>query len=148
MIRLLALDLDGTVIDDSLTISPAVRTAVRRGKIRSGIMAACVRKKVPFVLAGSIRDDGPLPEVTMDMGIAQREMRKHLTGVDFVLMLATTLHSVATGNLLPASVRTVCVDINPSSVTKLSDRGTWQSTSLVTDVGYFLRELRTQLQRH
>ena len=75
-------------------------------------------------------------------------MRKHLAEhVDFVLMLATTLHSVATGNLLPARVRTVCVDINPSSVTKLSDRGTWQSTSLVTDVGYFLRELRTQLQR-
>jgi hypothetical protein len=81
------------------------------------------------------------------MDVAQREMRRHLVGVDFVLMLATTLHSVATGNLLPARVRTVCVDINPSSVTKLSDRGTWQSTSLVTDVGYFLRELRTQLQR-
>ncbi len=126
----------------------SIRTAVRRGKIRSGIMAACVRKKVPFVLAGSIRDDGPLPEVTTDMVEAQHEMRRHLQGVDFVLMLATTLHSVATGNLLPARVRTVCVDINPSSVTKLSDRGTWQSTSLVTDVGYFLRELRTQLQRH
>ena len=126
----------------------SIRKAVLRGKIRSGIMAACVRKKVPFVLAGSIRDDGPLPEVITEMGEAQKEMRKHLIGVDFVLMLATTLHSVATGNLLPARVRTVCVDINPSSVTKLSDRGTWQSTSLVTDVGYFLRELRTQLQRH
>ncbi len=125
----------------------SIGAAVRRGKIRTGIMAACVRKKVPFVLAGSIRDDGPLPEVITDMGEAQREMRKHLQGADFVLMLATTLHSVATGNLLPARVRTVCVDINPSSVTKLSDRGTWQSTSLVTDVGYFLRELRTQLQR-
>ena len=81
------------------------------------------------------------------MGRAQSEMRKHLKGVDMVLMLATTLHSVAVGNLLPARVRTVCVDMNPSAVTKLSDRGTWQSVSLVTDVGYFLRELRTQLQR-
>jgi lysine-ketoglutarate reductase/saccharopine dehydrogenase-like protein (TIGR00300 family) len=125
----------------------SIRTAVQRGNIKTGIMAACVRKKVPFVLAGSIRDDGPLPEVLTDVTEAQQVMRKHLQGVDFVLMLATTLHSVATGNLLPARVRTVCVDMNPSSVTKLSDRGTWQSTSLVTDVGYFLRELRTQLQR-
>jgi hypothetical protein len=74
-------------------------------------------------------------------------MRKNLVGVELALMVATTLHSVATGNLLPARVRTVCVDINPSSVTKLSDRGTWQSIGLVTDVGYFFRELRTQLQR-
>lgn len=125
----------------------SIRAAVRKGKIKSGIMAACVRRNVPFVLAGSIRDDGPLPEVLTDMRDAQAAMRHHLQGAQFVLMLATTLHSVATGNLLPARVRTVCVDMNPSSVTKLSDRGTWQSTSLVTDVGYFLRELRTQLQR-
>lgn len=125
----------------------SIRKAVKLGSIRDGIMAACVRRNVPFVLAGSIRDDGPLPEVITDMVQAQSEMRKHLKGVDMVLMLATTLHSVAVGNLLPARVRTVCVDMNPSSVTKLSDRGTWQSISLVTDVGYFLRELRTQLQR-
>jgi len=125
----------------------SIREAVRKGAIRSGIMAACVHRNIPFVLAGSIRDDGPLPEVMTDMLQAQREMRKHLMGVDLVLMLATTLHSVAVGNLLPARVRTVCVDMNPSSVTKLSDRGTWQSISLVTDIGYFLRELRTQLQR-
>ncbi len=125
----------------------SIRTAVRKGRIRSGIMAACIRKNVPFVLAGSIRDDGPLPEVMTDVLQAQRAMRQHLQGVDLVLMVATTLHSVAVGNLLPARVRTVCVDMNPSSVTKLSDRGTWQSISLVTDVGYFLRELRTQLQR-
>ncbi len=125
----------------------SIKAAVRRGKIKTGIMAACVRKKVPFVLAGSIRDDGPLPEVITDALEAQAETRKQLQGVNFVLMMATTLHSVAIGNLLPARVRTVCVDMNPSSVTKLSDRGTWQSTSLVTDVGYFLRELRTQLQR-
>ena len=128
-------------------LATAPEAAVTSGVIKQGIMAACVRKKIAYVLAGSIRDDGPLPEVLTDMAAAQREMRKHIQGADFVLMLATTLHSVATGNLLPARVRTVCVDINPSSVTKLSDRGTWQSTSLVTDVGYFLRELRTQLQR-
>src|SRR5207302_2374956 len=95
----------------------SIQAAVRRGKIRTGIMAACVRKQVPFVLAGSIRDDGPLPGVITEMAEAQREMRKHLAGADFVLMLATTLHSVATGNLLPARVRTVCVDINASAVT-------------------------------
>lgn len=125
----------------------SIREAVRRGIVRSGIMAACIRKKIPFVLAGSIRDDGPLPEVITDVLQAQREMRRHLAGVELVIMLATTLHSVAVGNLLAARVRTVCVDINPSSVTKLSDRGSWQSISLVTDVGYFLRELRVQLQR-
>lgn len=125
----------------------SIRQAVRSGVIRTGIMAACIRHKVPFVLAGSIRDDGPLPEVITDSLKAQAAMRKHLEKADMVIMLASTLHSVAVGNLLPARVRTVCVDMNPSSVTKLSDRGTWQSISLVTDVGYFLRELRTRLQR-
>lgn len=123
----------------------SIRRAVHRGAVRHGIMAACVRKNIPFVLAGSIRDDGPLPEVITDCMQAQTAMRKQLVGVDMVLMLATTLHSVAVGNLLPARVRTVCVDMNPSSVTKLSDRGTWQSISLVTDVGYFLRQLREDL---
>lgn len=125
----------------------SIRDAVRKGLVRSGIMAACIRKNVPFVLAGSIRDDGPLPDVITDTLEAQAAMRRHLAGADMVIMLATTLHSVAVGNLLPARVRTVCVDMNPSSVTKLSDRGTWQSISLVTDVGHFLRELRTCLQR-
>jgi lysine-ketoglutarate reductase/saccharopine dehydrogenase-like protein (TIGR00300 family) len=123
----------------------SIRTAVKRGLVRSGIMAACVRKKIPFVLAGSIRDDGPLPDVITDVLEAQRAMRRELQGVEVVIMLATTLHSVAVGNLLPARVRTVCVDMNPSSVTKLSDRGTWQSIGLVTDVGYFLRQLRDDL---
>jgi len=125
----------------------SIEKAVRAGFIRDGIMAACVRRRVPVVLAGSIRDDGPLPGVITDMTLAQQAMRRHLVGVELAVMVATTLHSVATGNLLPARVRTVCVDMNPSSVTKLSDRGTWQSLSLVTDVGYFLRELRTQLHR-
>jgi lysine-ketoglutarate reductase/saccharopine dehydrogenase-like protein (TIGR00300 family) len=125
----------------------SIRAAVRKGGIKTGVMAACVKKNIPFVLAGSIRDDGPLPGVITDVLEAQEAMRAHLKGVELALMIATTLHSVATGNLLPARVRTVCVDMNPSSVTKLSDRGSWQSLSLVTDVGYFLRELRTQLQR-
>jgi lysine-ketoglutarate reductase/saccharopine dehydrogenase-like protein (TIGR00300 family) len=123
----------------------SIRAAVKRRLIRSGIMATCVRKKIPFVLAGSIRDDGPLPDVITDVLEAQRAMRRELQGVEVVIMLATTLHSVAVGNLLPARVRTVCVDMNPSSVTKLSDRGTWQSIGLVTDVGYFLRQLREDL---
>ncbi|OGR89467.1 MAG: TIGR00300 family protein [Elusimicrobia bacterium RIFCSPLOWO2_01_FULL_59_12] len=125
----------------------SIREAVKRRKVRGGIMAACVRKKIPFVLAGSIRDDGPLPEVLTDVLEAQRAMRRELEGVQVAIMLATTLHSVAVGNLLPARVRTICVDMNPSSVTKLSDRGTWQSIGLVTDVGYFLRQLREDLTR-
>jgi lysine-ketoglutarate reductase/saccharopine dehydrogenase-like protein (TIGR00300 family) len=125
----------------------SIKAAVQRGFIRGGVMAACVKKRIPYVLAGSIRDDGPLPEVITDMPEAQRAMRRGLQGVELALLVATTLHSVATGNLLAARVPTVCVDINPSSVTKLSDRGTWQSVSLVTDVGYFFRELRTRLQR-
>lgn len=125
----------------------SIRRAVQKGLVKTGIMAACVRKNIPFVLAGSIRDDGPLPDTMTDVMVAQDEMRKHLKGVELALLLATTLHAVATGNLLPARVKTVFVDINPSAVTKLSDRGTLQSIGLVTDVGYFLRELRTCLQR-
>lgn len=125
----------------------SISEAVKRRQIKNGIMASCVRKKIPYVLAGSIRDDGPLPGVITDTLEAQRTMRKELAGVEVVIMLATTLHSVAVGNLLPARVRTVCVDMNPSSVTKLSDRGTWQSIGLVTDVGYFLRQLRDDLSR-
>jgi lysine-ketoglutarate reductase/saccharopine dehydrogenase-like protein (TIGR00300 family) len=125
----------------------SIKAAVRRGLVKTGIMAALIRKNIPYVLAGSIRDDGPLPEVITDVLEAQRAMRRQLEGVEVVIMLATTLHSVAVGNLLPARVRTVCVDMNPSSVTKLSDRGTWQSIGLVTDVGYFLRQLRDDLTR-
>jgi lysine-ketoglutarate reductase/saccharopine dehydrogenase-like protein (TIGR00300 family) len=118
-----------------------IRQAVEQGVLTRGILYACVKKGVDFLLAGSIRDDGPLPDVITDTLRAQELMREKLQGVGFVLMMATTLHAVATGNLLPASVKTVCVDINPAVVTKLTDRGTFQAMGLVTDVEPFLREL-------
>jgi lysine-ketoglutarate reductase/saccharopine dehydrogenase-like protein (TIGR00300 family) len=122
-----------------------IARAVEAGKLRSGIMYECVRNKVPFVLAGSIRDDGPLPEVITDVLAAQAEMRKHIPGVGFCLMVATTLHSIAVGNLLPAWVKVACVDINPSTVTKLMDRGSTQTIGIVSDVEPFLRSLVAEL---
>ena len=105
----------------------------------SGIMYECVKNGVDLVLAGSIRDDGPLPEVITDTLVAQDRMRQAIRDVGFALLIATALHSIATGNLLPAWVKVVCVDINPATVTKLSDRGTFQTIGLVTDVEPFLR---------
>jgi lysine-ketoglutarate reductase/saccharopine dehydrogenase-like protein (TIGR00300 family) len=119
--------------------------AVRSGLLTSGIMYECVRNGVDLVLAGSIRDDGPLPEVITDTLEAQDRMRSALREVGFALLIATALHSIATGNLLPAWVRVVCVDINPATVTKLSDRGTFQTIGLVTDVEPFLRSLASEL---
>ena len=118
-----------------------LKQMVESGQLRSGIMKAAIKHGVDMVLAGSIRDDGPLPDVITDMVEAQQRMRANLGGVRMALMLSTMLHSIATGNMLPAGVRTVCVDINPAVVTKLADRGTWQSIALVTDVESFLREL-------
>lgn len=118
-----------------------IRQAVESGLIRAGIFHSCVKEGVEFVLAGSIRDDGPLPDVITDTLQAQERMRESVRGVSFALMMATTLHAIATGNLLPATVKTVCVDINPAVVTKLTDRGTFQAMGLVTDIGLFLREL-------
>ena len=118
-----------------------IKRAVETGIVQSGIFYSCVNKGVDFVLAGSIRDDGPLPDVITDTLTAQDLMREKARGVSFALMMATTLHAIATGNLLPASVKTVCVDINPAVVTKLADRGTFQAIGLVTDVEPFLREL-------
>ena len=100
-----------------------------------------------FILAGSIRDDGPLPDVITDVMQAQDEMRKHIAGVEVCLMIATTLHSIATGNLLPARVKTICIDINPAVVTKLADRGSFQAIGLVTDVEPFLRALWNYLKQ-
>lgn len=122
-----------------------IRQAVEQGIVQRGIFHACVRKGVDFVLAGSIRDDGPLPDVITDTLEAQDAMREKIRGVTLALMMATTLHAIATGNLLPAAVKTVCVDINPAVVTKLADRGTFQAIGLVTDVEPFLRELSEYL---
>lgn len=123
-----------------------IRQAVERGILRGGIFHACVRHGVDFVLAGSIRDDGPLPEVITDTLAAQDLMRSKIGQVGFALMMASTLHAIATGNLLPATVKSVCVDINPAVVTKLADRGTFQALGLVTDVEPFLRELCQRLR--
>ena len=119
----------------------SIKQAVESGLIGKGIFYSCVKKGVDFVLAGSIRDDGPLPDVITDTLQAQELMREKARGVNLALMMATTLHAIATGNLLPATVKTVCVDINPAVVTKLTDRGTFQAIGLVTDVEPFLREL-------
>ena len=109
--------------------------------IKSGIMYECVKHDVDFILSGSIRDDGPLPDVITDAIENQRRMRESIRDVTFCLMIATTLHSIAVGNLLPAAVKVVCVDINPSTVIKLNDRGSFQTVGLVTDVEPFLRVL-------
>jgi lysine-ketoglutarate reductase/saccharopine dehydrogenase-like protein (TIGR00300 family) len=123
-----------------------LRQMVDSGQLKSGVMKSAIEHGVEIVLAGSVRDDGPLPDVITDMVEAQRRMRAALYGVRIALMLSTMLHSIATGNMLPAGVRTVCVDINPAVVTKLADRGSWQSIGLVTDVESFLRELAAVLE--
>lgn len=123
----------------------SVAGAVEQRVLTGGVMHAMVRAGKPFVLVGSVRDDGPLPDVHTDVVEGQRAMRECLEGVGFVLMVATMLHSIATGNLLPASVPLVCVDINPATVTKLSDRGSAQATGIVTDIGLFLEQLALEL---
>lgn len=122
-----------------------VARAIEAGVVKSGILFEAFRAGVDVVLTGSIRDDGPLPEVITDTLAAQDRMRQAIHGVGFALMIATALHSIATGNLLPAWVKVVCVDINPATVTKLSDRGTFQTIGLVTDVEPFLRTLAEEL---
>jgi lysine-ketoglutarate reductase/saccharopine dehydrogenase-like protein (TIGR00300 family) len=124
----------------------SIARAVEQGLITSGIMHACVKAGATYILAGSIRDDGPLPDVVTDTLEAQRRMRAAVReGVDLVLVLSSMLHGIATGNLLSATVTTVCVDINPAVVTKLADRGSFQAIGLVMDVEGFLRELCTDL---
>lgn len=123
----------------------SIRAAVEQGLIRSGAMKACVDTGTPFVLAGSIRDDGPLPDVITDAVEAADTMRLHVPGVGVALMVATTLHSVATGNMIPASVATFCVDSDADTVIKLADRGTHQAIGIVTDCEFFMKELARQL---
>lgn len=123
----------------------SIEQAVRDGVITAGVMAACVRRGVQVVLAGTIRDDGPLPGVITDAIQAQAAMRAALPGVGLALLVASTLHAVATGNLLPATVPTVCVDVNPAVPTKLADRGSFQAVGVVMDAASFLRELAREL---
>ena len=123
----------------------SIAAAVEKGVLTRGVMHACVQHHVDFVLAGSVRDDGPLPDVITDTVRAQDEMRRRIPGVGLAIMVATTLHSVATGNLLPASVRIICVDNNTDTITKLMDRGTRQAFGLVTDCQFFLKELAGRL---
>jgi lysine-ketoglutarate reductase/saccharopine dehydrogenase-like protein (TIGR00300 family) len=123
----------------------SIRAAVDNGVLTGGIMHALVTNDKQFVLVGSVRDDGPLPDVYTDVIDGQRAMRAALTDVGFCLMVATMLHSVATGNILPASIPLVCVDINPATVTKLADRGSSQARGIVTDVGLFLEQLAVEL---
>ncbi len=123
----------------------SIAAAVGAGWLRSGALYECVKAGVPFVLAGSVRDDGPLPDVVTDTVAAADAMRGQLEGVQVAVMLASTLHAIATGNLLPASVETFCVDINPAVVTKLADRGSRQALGIVTDVGLFAHELAGSL---
>src|SRR6185369_9487728 len=122
-----------------------IKAAVEKGVLKSGIMYECVKHDVPYVLAGSVRDDGPLPDVITDVMVAQAEMRKHIPGAGFCLMVATMLHSIATGNLLPAWVKVGCIDINPATVTKLMDRGSTQTVGIVSDAEPFLRSLAGEL---
>ena len=123
----------------------SIQAAVDNGVLTGGIMHALVRQQKDFVLVGSVRDDGPLPDVYTDVIEGQRAMRAKLEDVGFCLMVATMLHSVATGNILPASIPLVCVDINPATVTKLADRGSSQARGIVTDVGLFLEQLAREL---
>ncbi len=123
----------------------SIAAAVESGFVTGGVMHACVRAGVPFVLGGSVRDDGPLPDVLSDTVAATDALRAQLTGVGVALMLASTLHAIATGNCLPAGVETFCVDINQAVVTKLADRGSHQALGIVTDVGLFIRQLADHL---
>ncbi|MGB3058654.1 MAG: TIGR00300 family protein, partial [Anaerolineae bacterium] len=123
----------------------SIKRAVESGFLRSGLMAEAYRSGIDMVLAGSVRDDGPMPDVIGDMGEAQRQMRAALHGVEMCIMLATMLHSIGTGNLLASHVKVVAVDINPATVTKLADRGSFQAVGIVTDAELFLRELVEEL---
>jgi lysine-ketoglutarate reductase/saccharopine dehydrogenase-like protein (TIGR00300 family) len=122
-----------------------IRGAVECGRLRSGIMYECVVNRVPFVLAGSLRDDGPLPDTITDMNQAQDAYNEQLRGSGVVLCLGSMLHAIATGNMLPAWVKMICIDINPAVATKVSDRGTGQAIGVVTDVGIFLEALAKEL---
>jgi lysine-ketoglutarate reductase/saccharopine dehydrogenase-like protein (TIGR00300 family) len=123
----------------------SIADAVAKGIVTTGVMHACVQAKVPFSLAGSIRDDGPLPDTEMDLVAAQDAYGRIVENAGLVVILSSMLHGIGTGNMVPAEVMTVCVDIHPAVVGKLSDRGSAQSIGIVTDVGAFLGALAQQL---
>ena len=126
----------------------SIRAAVASGRLTSGVLYECVRNNVPFVLAGSLRDDGPLPETITDMNAAQDAYVEQIKGAGLILCLGSMLHSIAVGNMTPSWVKIVCVDINPAVATKVSDRGTGQAVGVVTDVGLFLDLLHRHLHTH
>ncbi|MDQ1704131.1 MAG: hypothetical protein QOF18_497 [Frankiaceae bacterium] len=130
---------------NTIRAAGSIAAAVEQGVLTKGVMHAMVKAKKPYVLVGSVRDDGPLPDVYTDVIEGQRAMRGLLDGVGFAIMVATMLHSIATGNILPASVPLVAVDINPATVTKLADRGSAQAIGIVTDIGLFLEQLAHEL---
>ena len=123
----------------------SIEKMVKSKKLTSGIMYECVKKKIPFVLAGSLRDDGPLPDVITDVTLSQKKYKEILKGASMVIMVASMLHSIATGNMLPANVKVIVIDINQPTVTKLMDRGTWQALGIVSDAGAFLPMVANEL---
>ncbi|MDC0187468.1 TIGR00300 family protein [Candidatus Nitrosopelagicus sp.] len=123
----------------------SLKKMVQQKKLTRGIMYECIKKKIPFVLAGSLRDDGPLPDVITDIAVAQKEYKRVLKDANMVIMVSTMLHSIATGNMLPANVKVIVIDINQPTVTKLMDRGTWQALGIVSDVGAFLPMVANQI---
>lgn len=127
--------------------SGSIPNMVKSGELTRGIMYQCVKNNTPFVLAGSIRDDGPLPDVITDVAEAQRQYKRVLKDADIVMMVSTMLHSIATGNMIPADVKVIVVDISQPTVTKLMDRGTWQALGIVSDVGAFLPLVADEIKR-
>ena len=125
----------------------SISKMVQKKILTKGIMFECVKNNIPYVLAGSLRDDGPLPDVITDMTLAQRKYKEILKDAKMVIMISTMLHSIATGNMLPADVKVIVVDINQPTVTKLMDRGTWQALGIVTDVGAFLPLVTQEIQK-
>ena len=132
---------------NSVFKSGSIANMVKSGKLKKGIMYECIKNRVPFVLAASIRDDGPLPDVIIDITKAQREYKKVLKGADMVIMVSTMLHSIATGNMLPANTKIIVIDISQPTVTKLIDRGTWQALGIVSDVGAFFPIILQELKK-
>ncbi len=125
----------------------SISNMVKTKKLKKGIMYECVKRKIPYVLAGSIRDDGPLPDVITDISLAQKRYKEVLKDAKLVIMVSTMLHSIATGNMLPANVKVIVIDISQPTVTKLMDRGTWQALGIVTDVGAFLPLVTREIEK-